>query len=245
MLNINELENRRRKYKIKTYLPYGVISLSLIVISSIILILFTSDENKEQKMIQEPKLKKVVIEKIIVKKEVSKIVEEKTPKTKMILSPSLNFMSNIKHNTLSHYENEKLTSLNKQKKERKKVVKRKKRKEKEYIEKINTILIKRQNTQEDIKHVIKRFKKNNNPALSLFVAKKYYELEQYDKSYNYALVTNQINDNIDASWIIFSKSLVKLNQKKEAMKILKKYINYSKSPRAKILLEDIKSGKFK
>ena len=93
--------------------------------------------------------------------------------------------------------------------------------------------------------VIKRFKKNNNPALSLFIAKKYYELENYDQSYNYALITNEINDNIDSSWIIFAKSLVKLNKREEAIKTLNKYIQHSHSNQAKILLDEIKSGKFK
>lgn len=108
----------------------------------------------------------------------------------------------------------------------------------------STININRQNTQEDIALVIARFKKNNNPALSLFIAKKYYELQNYNQSYNYALMTNAINDNIDASWIIFSKSLVKLNKKDEAIKTLTKYIKYSHSSQAKILLEEISSGKF-
>ena len=57
----------------------------------------------------------------------------------------------------------------------------------------NIIQINKQNTDDDIKHVIKRFKKNNNPALSLFIAKKYYDQGKYSKSYNYALITNGIN----------------------------------------------------
>ena len=109
----------------------------------------------------------------------------------------------------------------------------------------NSITIKKQNTYEDIEYVIKRFKKNNNPALSLFVAKKYYELGEYKQAYNYALITNEINNNIEASWIIFSKSLVKLNQKSKAIQTLQQYINHSNSNQAKVLLKEIVSGKFK
>ena len=109
----------------------------------------------------------------------------------------------------------------------------------------NSITIKKQNTYEDIDYVIKRFKKNNNPALSLFVAKKYYELGEYKQAYNYALITNEINNNIEASWIIFSKSLVKLNQKAKAIQTLQQYINHSNSNQAKVLLKEIVSGKFK
>jgi hypothetical protein len=109
----------------------------------------------------------------------------------------------------------------------------------------NNIVIQRQDTQNDIYEIIKRFKKNHNPALSLFVAKKYYELGYYHQSYNYALVTNELNSEIEDSWIIFSKSLVKLGQKDKAVKILKRYIINSHSSNAQILLNDINSGKFK
>ena len=107
------------------------------------------------------------------------------------------------------------------------------------------ISIQRRDTSDDIRHIIKRFKKNNNPALSLFIAKKYYELGEYHKAYNYALITNEIDRDIDASWIVFAKSLVKLNQKEMAIKTLKQYIESTHSSSAKILLDEIVSGKFK
>jgi tetratricopeptide (TPR) repeat protein len=109
----------------------------------------------------------------------------------------------------------------------------------------SSIVIKRQDTLNDLNHVIKRFEKNNNPALSLFIAKKYYALAQYDKSYNYALITNDINSEIEASWIIFAKSLVKLNKKDMAIKTLSKYIENTHSNSGRILLDDIVSGAFK
>jgi len=107
------------------------------------------------------------------------------------------------------------------------------------------ITIKRRESQNDIKDVIKRFQKNNNPALSLFVAKKYYELGNYRQAYNYALVTNKINNDIEESWLIFAKSLVKLGKKDQALKTLQEYINYSHSANAQVLFDEIQRGKFK
>jgi hypothetical protein len=107
-----------------------------------------------------------------------------------------------------------------------------------------SINITRKTTEDDLKNVIKRFNKSNNPALSLFIARKYYELGQYKKSYNYALITNEINSDIESCWIIFAKSLVKLNQKEKAIQTLKKYINHSGSSRATALLDRITTGKF-
>jgi tetratricopeptide (TPR) repeat protein len=113
------------------------------------------------------------------------------------------------------------------------------------ITKKSTMTIRRNKDGDDLKDVIRRFKVNNSPALSLFIAKKYYQMGDYQKSYNYALITNQINSNIESSWIIFAKSLAKLGKKEMAISMLKQYIDNSHSSRAKILLEELKSGKFK
>lgn len=99
--------------------------------------------------------------------------------------------------------------------------------------------------EDDLQDVIKRFKKNKNPALSLFIAKRYYELGRYQKAYNYALITNDINSGIEDSWLIFAKSLVKLDQKEMAIKALDSYIDESDSARAKILLDDISQGELR
>lgn len=245
MLNVNDLEKRWRKYKIKSYIPHIVIFISL----SIIFVIISIVKNNElhNNAIEEVKIEKEVNEvKLVTKQNAISINENK----KLLLSPSLNFISDIKHSSISRYDNDKVDSSKIQKK---KNVQKQKIKKPEVVEVKETkktiekksIQITRQNTQEDIEHVIKRFKKNNNPALSLFVAKKYYELEDYHKSYNYALITNEINDNIEASWIIFAKSLVKINEKDEAIKTLEKYIQHSYSKQAKILLDEIKSGEFK
>ncbi len=112
-------------------------------------------------------------------------------------------------------------------------------------EKKGSVSISRRDEQKDIADVIKRFNINHNPALSLFIAKKYYQLGDYEQAYNYALATNDINKNIEESWILFAKSLVKLNKKEMAVETLKKYISHSNSPQAKRLLEEINTGKFK
>lgn len=171
------------------------------------------------------------------------------------LSPSLDFMREMQHSVQPYYMNENSTPEIEENKDVKvatpvqvKVV----QKHPKVVTQAETtsdsqthkITIRRENTKNDIYEIIKRFKKNNNPALSLFVAKKYYQRGNYDQAYNYALLTNQINNQIDASWIIFAKSLVKLGKKGKAIKTLTEYVNYSHSNSAKILLDDIKLGKF-
>ncbi len=207
--------------------------------------------------ISTPKPKKIeVIEEYVAKQEQTTIERYEELK----LKPSLSFMKKIQSSNFPYYQEE----VNSKKTNAKKTNKQKEKTldiailetptvESSALTKINNdeeltdnrIVIDRHNAKDDINTIIKRFKKNNNPALSLFIAKKYYELGDYHNSYNYALITNQINNSIEDSWIVFSKSLVKLDKKDMAIKTLKDYIKDSYSNNAKILLDDIQSGKFK
>ncbi|RLA81721.1 MAG: hypothetical protein DRG78_08825 [Epsilonproteobacteria bacterium] len=278
MLNTRDLEQRWLRYKIKSYVPYFTILISIVVISAIIYAFFNSDkketiyipEQTNKTLTKAPITKEVVLNtpkapiiketpevKSIDSKE-SPIIAPKAQEKKLShakddslkLVPSLGFMKNIQHTTLPYYKEE---PKRKPEKVSKIVEETQEIEPQESIEKIvviekeeaQQISIKRRDASNDIRDIIKRFKKNNNPALSLFVAKKYYELGEYHKAYNYALITNQIDRDIDASWIIFAKSLVKLNQKDMAIKTLKQYLESSHSSSAKILLDEIVSGKFK
>jgi len=184
--------------------------------------------------------------------------QDKLPKsddTSLKLSPSLDFMKKMQHSSLPYYQDEKNTEkevLSDTSVYTSQKVEQVLESDAEENIQVNTIeeepekiTIQRHDTSDDLRDIIKRFKKNNSPALSLFIAKKYYELGEYHKAYNYALITNEIDREIDASWIVFAKSLVKLNQKDMAIKTLKQYVKSSHSSSAKILLDEISSGKFK
>ena len=235
-----------------------VVFVSLCVIFTVILFVKNSDMFKSNKAQHNQKTLQTQIEqaKITPKEEViEKEVIEKNET--LILTPSLNFMSNIKDSPIEVKQqrvvNKEQREKNTQQEEAKQEVFLKPTNEEldaaiiEEIEihKSHPLKIQRQNTQNDLNLVLERFSKNNNPALSLFIAKKYYEMQDYHQSYNYALITNRINDNIEASWIVFAKSLVKLGRRDEAIKTLNSYFKYSKSTQAKTLLEEIERGKFR
>ena len=103
----------------------------------------------------------------------------------------------------------------------------------------------KQISDDELNSVIKRFEKQHKPALSLFIAKKYYEQGNYKEAYNYALKTNNLNPDIEDSILIFCKSLVKLGKKQEAVKTLQAYLQKTYSVQASILLNEIQIGKFK
>ncbi|MDO9266053.1 MAG: hypothetical protein Q7U00_03125 [Sulfurimonas sp.] len=285
MLNVNDLEARHKKYKIKSYAPYFVIfaSVTVAIVSITSFILYNSkieiDIEKEEQNLP------VIVQKIEVtsatkeKNETLQEVEQKTvqeaavepvaakedikaeqKQEKVSLFPSLDFMGKIGSNNQVYYTKETISTAQKvpkeitidikqeEKKQEEKIVPKKVEKIEEVainIDKKTPINIARKDEQEDLSHVIKRFNVNHNPALSLFIAKKYYQLGSYEQAYNYALMTNEINSNIEESWIIFSKSLVKMDKKDKAVETLKKYISHSSSSQAKQLLDEILSGKFK
>ena len=84
--------------------------------------------------------------------------------------------------------------------------------------------------------VEKRFNQFRDPNDSLFLAKMYYEKNEYKKSAKWALQTNKINNSIEESWIIFAKSKIKLGKINDAIHILTTYIDQSDSNTARILL---------
>ncbi|MFK5937115.1 MAG: hypothetical protein QM497_01850 [Sulfurimonas sp.] len=273
MLNIIDLEKRWIRYKIKSYIPHAIIVVSLVILSVLASIILNLQNGEEEVLTKKITLKEPVIKiaptskkteqntivtpKAQIQKEVIATVVEKSTTTK--LQPSLNFIKELQNSSLPYYQPNtyKKTKPKTIKKAKKKIItqtiiieeatiKKEKNIQKEpEIIKTERIIINRKETRDDIDNVIKRFKVNNNPALSLFVAKKYYAIGNYHQSYNYALITNQINKDIESSWIIFAKSLVKLGKKDKAINTLKEYIKISDSHTARLLKEEIQSGSFR
>lgn len=108
-----------------------------------------------------------------------------------------------------------------------------------------SLVINRNESKLDVDSLQQRFKETSNPNLGLFIARYHYDHGNFSEAYNYALKTNAVNSRIDESWIIFSKSLVKLGKTEQAKKTLEFYIPQSNSENAKILLDSIEKGDFK
>jgi tetratricopeptide (TPR) repeat protein len=268
MLDINDLEKRWLHYKLKSYIPYAIIVISLVIIISLLLFVFSSDQTPKQKQKKSEIQETVSLKEKTIKTEYSEptIPEREatnnqsyTPNA-LKLEPSLGFMNKMQNSTQPYYNNDNSDQIITQNtnvymkaplQQKKQILQEEVIEqelevvEDEIVQNTQKISIKRRNTKDDIAEIVRRFKKNNNPTLSLFIAKKYYDLGDYHQAYNYALITNNINSDIEQSWIVFAKSLVKLNEKDMAIKTLKSYIESSHSNTAKILLEEITSGKFR
>ncbi len=237
MLNIIELEKQWMRYKIKSYLPHFTILMSLLIIT---LVSFLFLDTKQQRVpVPEKNTSLPAVKKVLpLAKAKTQVKTQEKPKEKQLkLQPSLNFEYALQNTQYSPQ----------------KVVKKEKTQVKEVPKKAPKILVKesvkihiqKKDAKQDFQKIIQRFQNSNDPHLSLFIAKKYYEQKNYQEAYNYALATNKIDNKIDESWIVFCKALVHLGKKKFAIKVLKDYIHASQSTAASILLSDIQSGKFR
>ena len=282
MLNLHELESRWLRYKIKSYVPYIVIFLSIVVIIFALLYFLNANSSKVQQSGEVQTQKKIepqIVLNVEKEKNTTKttlntkskpLVEQQTQRiekvdrveSSRVITPSMDFLHTmqnepkIESRQFQEIEEEQFLERPVTKKTHNIAYNEIAVKEETYeqVEERETndyevsppqkINIQRKSAYEDISDVIRRFKKNNNPALSLFIAKKYYELGDYRNAYNYALITNEINREIESSWIIFAKSLVKIGKKNMAIQTLQEYVKESHSDTARILLDEIRSGKF-
>lgn len=258
MHNVHDLERRWLRYKIKSYIPHFLTAVTIITTGLLLYIYMPVEAQKEEitQTLQQEKIPETVIEETKEEVHIPLAIPENTvqsPKepspANLVLEPSLHFMDNIEDglNPYVDEEREPVTTTSRQNdiNDNTEAIQDIVVYNAPAEEKKKLITMTKNQDESDLKDVIRRFKQNKNPSLSLFIAKRYYELEQYQKSYNYALMTNEIDKGIDESWIIFSKSLVKLGQHELATLTLKSYLKSTKSTQAEILLRKIESGEFR
>lgn len=251
MLDIHDLERRWLRYKIKRYIPVGI-SILLILLLSIILIAIWSHTDKPAKTIVKttvvsmPKGAKTVQTTY----QTTLISNDNRP----VLEPSMEFVQSFETHPQAiitpKVSNQQVTQpIQPQMKTipPPQVIQ---------VPTVNTpvvdsvpseksISINLHESKLDIEGIQRRFKETSNANLGLFIARYYYDQGNFNEAYNYALRTNTLNSKIDESWLIFSKSLVKLGKADQAKKTLQLYISQSNSETAKTLLDAINKGNFK
>jgi len=85
-----------------------------------------------------------------------------------------------------------------------------------------------------------RFKERQDPQDSLFLAKYYYKKGNYQKAETWAVNTNNIDGDIEDSWIIFAKARAKQGHRVDAIKVLQSYYDETNSAKAKEVLDKLR-----
>jgi hypothetical protein len=227
MLNIQNLERRWLKYKIKSYAPY---ILGVVALLSVFIAVAYSKKSDTQ---SEPK-------------EAAVSPSSPTPEaSSTLLEPSMDFIRSFQ-TTVPSNEPPKATLQKNTQPVREPLP----------IPKLVTIpppdssdeksfSLNRNESKLDIDTLERRFKETSNANLGLFIARYHYDHGNYSEAYNFALKTNSISNKLEESWIIFAKSLVKLGKVEQAKKTLQFYITDSNSDAARALLDTIERGTFK
>lgn len=252
VLDIPSLERRWLKYKIKSYLPRPILSITItIAIIIVVSVLFISSKS-DLKTIEESKTS-------IPPKYSKKNIQEND----IILEPSMEFIQSIAPDIQQPQVDDIQQPQTINAPIKTSQVKVEAKSKAPTFTPIQTVIsstpstpivsppsiasskaptIKRDTDTFDIHEIEERFKTNSNPHLGLYIARYHYEHGNYSEAYNYALKTNSINSTMEESWLIFSKSLVKLGKSDQAKKTLQLYISQSNSENAKSLLNSIEQG---
>lgn len=88
-----------------------------------------------------------------------------------------------------------------------------------------------------------RFEFSKDKSDSLFLAKYYYDKNEYASSEKWALETNRLDNSIEESWLIFAKSLAKQGKRIESLRVLKAFSSQSGSVKAEKLMGKIRRGR--
>jgi tetratricopeptide (TPR) repeat protein len=107
------------------------------------------------------------------------------------------------------------------------------------VSKKKKVLISSQNIA-SLSFIKKKFYATNNIAFSLLLSEKFLEKKEYKKALKWALISNEIDENSEQSWILFAKSKMKLGKKQDAINALTIYLKNNNSTKVKKILDDIK-----
>lgn len=242
MLDISKLERRWLKYKIKRSLPYLLVIMTGMILGVAIMWIYSDN--------YQPKKSSTASKILPVKTKSAVLAGDPHHENGMVLEPSMEFMHSIgiadevipsstslKKSivTSPHPSRSPSPASNVQTLKAPIALSQ----STQPIIKGKLTSIKREDATFDIHEIEERFKNNSNPNLGLYIARYHYDHANYSEAYNYALKTNAINNTMDESWLIFTKSLVKLGKTDQAKKTLQLYISNSNSESAKNLLETL------
>ncbi len=101
------------------------------------------------------------------------------------------------------------------------------------------VFISSQNVR-SLSFIKKKFYATNNISFSLLLSQKFLEKKEYKKALKWALISNEIDETSEQSWILFAKAKIKLGKKQDALNALNIYLKNSNSTQVKKVLDDIK-----
>jgi len=259
MYEIEELEKKWKKYKLRQSIKKIYVFIFLLLISIGYFFYksfgnFTSNSsgvnnNLKFQEINETKLhiqkKENFEQNITAKEELKKEIyietkrnENSIEKNRFFLKPNTSFLEDDKSSNKKEKIIENFTLLkNKNSSKTKKNILEKETK--------NNIQIIIKKDKLDIDKLIEKFEKTNDPKIAILISNFFYKEKKYKKSLKWSIIANGLNSENEESWILFAKAKVKLGKKEDAVKALKFFLSTKDSPLIRRLLDDIIEGEIK
>jgi tetratricopeptide (TPR) repeat protein len=100
-----------------------------------------------------------------------------------------------------------------------------------------------QKVTQTVEQLEEKFEYDKDKEDALFLARYYYDKQDYNRAMKWALETNKLDSDIEESWLIFAKAKAKTGKRVEAIRILQTYFDRTGSVTAKQLLGLIRRGK--
>ncbi|WP_353661790.1 tetratricopeptide repeat protein [Hydrogenimonas sp. SS33] len=88
----------------------------------------------------------------------------------------------------------------------------------------------------DLQALIGQYRKYPRYATALKIAEIYYDRKAYAEASRWAREANRLNRDDEKAWILYARSEYALGRKERARRILRLYLDYKESPRARSLL---------
>ncbi len=94
-----------------------------------------------------------------------------------------------------------------------------------------------------VKTIESRFKMTKDYDDAMFLAKYYYAKKNFKKAEYWAMQANLIDSNQEDSWIVFAKAKAKQGKRADALRVLQAYFDRTGSMKIKNLIDRIRKGK--
>jgi hypothetical protein len=250
MYDIPELERKWKKYKrnqIKKPLIIGVTSLLLIVGAGVIATTYYKKSSKaSNNVVKDTQQKSEVVN---TNKTAVAVNNSPAIVIKKSGSNSNNALINAKQENNANIDITKATIVKPNVPDDEiRVIGFDNKEDKKAIEKkYGDILIPKKTTEElrireEIKDLEEKFRETQDPQDSLEIAKYYYKIKDYKQAENWAVNTNNLDGDIEESWLIFAKARAKQGFRTDAIKVLQTFYDETNSQKAKVLLDKLRRG---
>ena len=260
MYDMQELEKKWRKYrrnKIKKPIIIGTLSTIILVGIGIVATTYYTSSNNRQEVVINKKSNTVQASKVNKPAIVITKVDangNSNPTPVATSTQNGNALLNVKQSTNNNVEDNgidlsKATIIKPNVPDDEiRVIGFDDKKEKNSIKKeYSDILVPKKTTEdiearEEVADLEEKFKETQDPNDSLAIARYYYKKGNYKKAETWAVNTNNIDGDLEDSWLIFAKSRAKQGFRTDAIKVLQTFYDESNSIKAKKLLDKLRRG---